>query len=202
MILYLHPDNPEQRKLKKISEELKKGAVYIFPTDTVYALISDPSSREGVEKLYNLKKMPKNKPLSYLCRDIAQASELVEHFPNTAYKTMKRLTPGPFVFILKANRNVSRFNLSSSKEKEIGIRIPDHIYLSELLKIHESALISTSVITEDEYITDIDSLEDLYGKKVSGIIDGGIVKVEMATILDFTNDDMVVVREGKGIELV
>jgi len=202
MILNLHPKNPEIRALKTISENLKNGAVYIFPTDTVYAIIADSKSKKGIEKLHELKHSDKNKPLSILCPDISTASEYVETLPNEAFKLMKRITPGPFTFILKANRNIPRWAVVNPKAKTIGIRIPESIFLQELLKVHEGTLTCTSVFTGDEYLTDINDLEDLFGNQVDAIIDGGIAKVETSTILDFTNDEMEVLREGKGFERI
>ncbi len=202
MILYLHPQNPEVRKLKQISDSLKEGGVYIFPTDTVYALIACAESRDGTEKLYNLKNLPKNKPLSLLCKDISSASKFIEYLPNSAYKLMKKFTPGPYTFILKANKLLPKPCIAHHKDRHIGIRIPDHIYLQRLLEIHSNPLTSTSVTTEDEYITNIQELEEIYGKKVDGIVDGGIVQVEVSTILDCTGDKIEVLRAGKGYEKI
>jgi tRNA threonylcarbamoyl adenosine modification protein (Sua5/YciO/YrdC/YwlC family) len=202
MILNLHPLNPEIRILKSISEKLRNGAVYIFPTDTVYAIIADSKSKQGIEKLHELKHLDKNKPLSLLCLDISTASEYVEYLPNDAFKLMKRITPGPFTFILKANKNIPRWAVVNHKAKTIGIRIPESLFLQELLKVHEGTITCTSVFTGDEYLTDINDLEDLYGNHVIAIIDGGIAKVETSTILDFTKDEMEVIREGKGFDRI
>jgi tRNA threonylcarbamoyl adenosine modification protein (Sua5/YciO/YrdC/YwlC family) len=202
MILHLHPENPEIRTLKTISEKLKNGGVYIFPTDTVYAIIADSKSKQGIDKLHELKHSDKNKPLSLLCPDISTASEYVESLPNDAFKLMKRITPGPFTFILKANKNIPRWAVVNPKAKTIGIRIPENIFLQELLKVHEGTLTCTSVFSGDEYLTDINDLEELFGNHVNAIIDGGIAKVETSTILDFTKDEMEVVREGKGFDRI
>ena len=202
MLIYLHPKNPEIRSLKDISEKLKEGAVYIFPTDTVYAMIADPISKTGVEKLYYLKEIPKNKPLSLLCYDISQVSNYVEYVPNTAYRLMKRITPGPFTFILKASKTLSKYNYSHTKNKSIGVRICDHIFIRTLLEIHGTALVSTSVFRDDEYIIDPKDLEDHFGKRCDGIVDDGIKTLEFSTIVDFTSDEMEIVREGKGFDLI
>lgn len=202
MLIQLHPKNPEIRILKNISQELKEGGVYIFPTDTVYALVSDSQSLIGLEKIFRLKNIPKTKPLSLLCPNISVASEYVDHLPNEAFKLMKKITPGPFTFILRANRKLPRATLANEKSKQIGIRIPDSIYIQELLKVHGNTLCSTSVMTEDEYITDPKELEKIYGTKVNGIIDAGILPIELSTIIDFTSDNMEIVREGKGFELL
>ncbi|MCE9500402.1 MAG: threonylcarbamoyl-AMP synthase [Leptospira sp.] len=202
MILQLHPVNPDKRKLKEISGNLIDGAVYIFPTDTVYALAADSNSKKGIEKLYVLKEINKNKPLSILCPDISTAASLVEYIPNEAFKLMKRITPGPFTFIFRANRSIPRVSLSNNKNKNIGIRIPENKLLSEFLSVHPGTITTTSVFTNDEYMTDIDDLENIYGNRTEGIIDGGIVKVEMSTVIDFTTDEMILVREGKGAERI
>ena len=202
MILYLHPDNPEVRKLKQISDRLKDGAIYIFPTDTVYAIIADANSKTAVEKIYSIKKLPKDKPLSLLCKDISMASHFIEYLPNSAYRFMKRVTPGPFTFVLKANKNLPKPSIAHHKDKQIGIRIPDHIYLQELLKIHDSPLTSTSAFSDDEFIIDIDDLESIYGNLVDGIIDGGIVKIELSTMIQIHDDSLELIRAGKGYELI
>lgn len=202
MILYLHPENPEVRRLKQISENLKSGSVYIFPTDTVYAIIADSYSKEGVEKLYNIRKLPKDKPLSLLCKDISMASEFIEYMPNSAYRMIKKIIPGPFTFIFKANKNLPKPSISQHKDKHIGIRFPDHIYLKSLLEIHNSPLTSTSASTDDQFIIDIDDLDSIYGNRVLGIIDGGIVKIETSTIIDFTKEEPIVLREGKGFDKI
>ncbi|WP_411824223.1 L-threonylcarbamoyladenylate synthase [Leptospira sp. 'Mane'] len=198
MIDYLHPINPEVRKLKQISERLKNGEIFIFPTDTVYAIIADSHSKKGVDAIYSLRKLPKDKPLSLLCKDISMASQMIEYLPNPTYKLMKKITPGPYTFILKANKNLPKPSIANSKDRHIGIRIPGHNFLEELLKIHDSPLTSTSAFTNDEFLIDIDDLETVYGNHVAAIIDGGIVKVEPSTILDCTEDQIKVIREGKG----
>ncbi|GBF43410.1 SUA5 family translation factor [Leptospira ellinghausenii] len=200
MIIYLHPENPEVRKLKQISERLKDGAIYIFPTDTVYAIIADAHSKTAVEKIYSIKKLPKDKPLSLLCKDISMASHFIEYLPNSAYRFMKRVTPGPFTFVLKANKNLPKPSIAHHKDKQIGIRIPDHIYLQELLKIHDSPLTSTSAFSNDEFIIDIDDLDTIYGNLVDGIVDGGIVKTELSTMIQINDDSIELIRAGKGFE--
>ncbi|XDD50264.1 L-threonylcarbamoyladenylate synthase [Leptospira sp. WS92.C1] len=202
MILSLHPINPEKRKLQQISDKLLEGNVYIFPTDTVYALVADSQSKLGVERLYELKNISKNQPLSLVCPNISVASNYIENLPNEAFRLMKKLTPGPFTFIIRANKHLPRVSFSNQKEKQIGIRIPDAIYLQELMKMHPNPLTSTSVFTNDEFIIKVESLEEIYGSRVEGIIDGGIVDIELSTILDVTGDKMIVLREGKGSDLL
>lgn len=202
MIEYLHAENPEIRKLKHISDNLKKGEIYIFPTDTVYAIIADANSKFGVEALYKLKKLPKDKPLSLLCKDISMASQMIEYLPNPTYRLMKKITPGPFTFILKASKNLPKPSFIHHRDKHIGLRIPGNLLLEALLNVHDAPITCTSALTDDDFIIDIDALEALYGRHVKSIIDGGIVKVETSTILDCTEDKIKIIREGLGIEKV
>ncbi len=202
MIVPLHPETPEKRTLKAISDSLKEGGVYIFPTDTVYSFLVDSQSKAGIEKLYALKDLVKHKPLSLLCSSISIASELVENLPNAAYRIMKKITPGPFTFLFKANKNIPRVSLTNQKTKSIGIRIIDHLFIQSLLAVHGGTVTGTSVYVTDEYSASAEEIDKLYGKRVNGIVDGGSVKQELSTILDFTSGDMEILREGKGIEIV
>ncbi|PJZ66909.1 threonylcarbamoyl-AMP synthase [Leptospira wolffii] len=202
MIVHLHPQNPEKRILGQISKKLSEGGVYIFPTDTVYALVADSQSHAGLEKLYKLKNIPKNQPLALLCPDISTASNYMEQMSNEAFRLMKRLTPGPYTFVVKANRHLPRVSFSNQKEKHIGIRIPDSTYLRALLEMHPNPLTSTSVFFKDEFVIDVDRIESEYGSRVDGVIDGGILELDLSTILDCTGDSITILREGKGMEQV
>ncbi len=202
MIIELHPQNPEKRVLGQISKKLSEGGVFIFPTDTVYALVADSQSHSGVEKLYKLKNIPKNQPLALLCPDISTASNYMEQMSNEAFRLMKRLTPGPYTFIAKASKHLPRVSFSNQKEKHIGIRIPKSIYLQTLMQLHPNPLTSTSVFFKDEFVIDVDMIENEYGSRVDGIIDGGILNLELSTILDCTGDSIAILREGKGMDMV
>ena len=128
------------------------------------------------------------------------ASQMIEYLPNPTYRLMKKITPGPYTFILKASKNLPKPSFAHHKDKHIGIRFPNHIYLQTLLSIHNDPITSASAFTNDEFIIDIDDLESIYGKHVTSIIDGGIVKIEMSTILDCTEDKIKVLREGLGYD--
>lgn len=201
-LIKLHPLNPEVRRLRQISDDLKSGSVFIFPTDTVYAIVADSYSKKGVESLYELKHLPKNKPLSLLCYDISMASLYIEHLPNSAYRIMKRFIPGPYTFVFRANKNLPKPSVLHQKNRQIGIRFPNHIFLQTLLSIHGNPLTSTSASLEDEFIIEPELLETTYGKHVEGIIDGGIVKAEPSTILEWEGDFFITRRVGKGFEAI
>lgn len=202
MIIPIHQVNPEKRKIKQISDDLLEGEVFIFPTDTVYALVADSNSVKAIEKLFSLKKTISEQPLTLLCKDISSVSNYILQLSDQAFKLMKKITPGPFIFLFKANKNIPRISLTNEKTKKIGIRIPDNQFLLELLKVHPNPIITTSVVLDSEFIEEPEKLENIFGKKVKAIIDGGFLITELATIIDFTSDEMMIVREGKGIEKI
>jgi len=198
MIFHLHPDNPEPRKLQTISDALEDGGVFVFPTDTVYALVADSQSKKGIDQLYDIKQISKNQPFSLLCYDIETVSSLVEELPNAIFQIMKRFTPGPYTFILKANKSVLRSSYALQKNKQIGVRIPGNTFLRHFLKLHKKPLVSTSCAAREEFFVEISELQELYEHKVKGIVDGGISEIELSTILSGLDDPITVLREGKG----
>lgn len=198
MICRVHMDNPQKRILNQISEGLLEGKIYIVPTDSVYALVADSTLHKAVNQLYQLKNLPRKKPLALLVKDIGQAAEYVDNIPNESFRLMKKIVPGPVTFVFRAGKGLPRFTLKNSNT--IGIRIPANPFLQALLETHPHPLTSTSVSTDDQYIIETEELDQEYGKKVAAIVDGGIVTVEMSTVLDMTGDVVEVLREGKKFE--
>jgi tRNA threonylcarbamoyl adenosine modification protein (Sua5/YciO/YrdC/YwlC family) len=196
MLIQTHPTNPEPRIVQQIQNGLARGGLYILPTDTAYALVASLDSPRAINEIYRLKNLPDKRPLSLLCQDVAMASHYAVNIPNPIFRFMKANTPGPFTFILKANRHVDRRGLG--KKKEVGVRIvnhPLHIALMERLDI---PLISSSLTTDDEYVTDPEELDELYGKAVEAVIDGGVRPKEVSTIIDCTEDPPHLARQGEG----
>ncbi len=201
MLLEVHPDNPEKRKIDQITTILKKGGVIIYPTDTVYAMACDLNNRKAVERMAKIKGVKLEKAnFSLICSDLSNISDYTVQFGNNIYKLMKRAFPGPYTFILNANNSVPK--LFKSKKKTIGIRVPDNIIAQTIVEALGNPLISTSVHDEaDEildYITDPELIHDRYEKLIDVIIDGGFGNNEASTIIDCTSNDPEVIREGIG----
>ena len=203
-ILYeLHPDNPQPRTIEQIVTALKKGAVMLYPTDTVYAIGCDLNVKSGVEKVRRIKQMSNDKPLTFLCSSLSNISEYAT-VSDRAYRIMKHLIPGPYTFLLPATKQVPKL-VMSPKRKTTGIRVPEHTLCQELLKTLGNPIISTSAHIPDEdgeyptmnvekaYL--FDALENQVDLIIDNQIDPGF---KVSTILDFTADEPEVVRQGLG----
>lgn len=200
MLIYIHPDNPEPRKIKQVVECLQDGGLVIYPTDTVYGLGCDIYNQKAIEKLCRLKGIkPEKMSFSFICNDLSHISEYTLNLDTPTYKLMKRALPGPYTFILKANNSIPK--LFKNNKRTVGIRIPDHAIPRAIVQELGHPIITTSIHHEDEvldYITEAYLIEERFGKLVDIIIDGGTGGIEPSTIVDCTGDEPVVLREGKG----
>jgi tRNA threonylcarbamoyl adenosine modification protein (Sua5/YciO/YrdC/YwlC family) len=200
MLLVIHPDNPDKRKIDQVIKILKKGGVIIYPTDTVYSMACDLNNRKAVERMAQIKGIKIEKAnFSLICHDLSNISDYSVQFGNNIYKMMKRALPGPYTFILNANNSVPK--LFKSKKKTIGIRVPDNNIARMLVEELGNPLISTSVNDEDEileYITDPELIHEKYENILDLVIDGGYGKNEASTIIDCTGDEPEIIREGIG----
>lgn len=200
MILQIHPDNPDKRKIDQVIAILKKGGVIIYPTDTVYSMACDLTNRKAVDRMAQIKGVKIEKAnFSLICSDLSNISDYTVQFGNNIYKLMKRALPGPYTFILNANNSVPK--IFKSKKKTIGIRVPDNNIAQTIVEQLGNPLISTSVHDDDEileYITDPELIHDKYEKLIDVVIDGGYGENEASTIIDCTSNDPEVLREGIG----
>lgn len=196
MIISLDPDYPEIWYLMDAVEIIKNGGVMAYPTDTVYGLGCDLFDKNSIERIYQIKKMPRKKDLSFICSDLKHISEYA-HLSNLAYRLMKRLLPGPYTFILPATHKVPRLMLN--KRRTVGIRIPDNKICMALLEQLGNPIISTSLtLDDDELMSDPFEIYDNYKNQIDVIIDGGVLKSEKSTVVDLTGSTPEIIREGKG----
>ncbi len=196
MIIIINPKNPQRRLIEKVVEVLKRGELIGYPTDTVYGIGCDLFNKEAIEKIYRLKKHDKNKPLSFICSDLTDISQYAQ-VSNYAYKTMKRLLPGPYTFVLGATRLVPK--IAVTKQKTVGIRVPDNPICLSIVQRLGHPIISTSVYKANEelYSTPAD-IEERYGSQLGLVIDGGVIAAEHSSVIDLTNEEPKVIRRGKG----
>ncbi len=197
MLIQIHPVNPEKRILKKIADNLKKGKIYIFPTDTVYAFVCGFDQPKAIEQLYKIKNMDEKQYLSLICKDISMAGKYARFIPDEVFKFMKSHTPGPYTFILPASKEMNRRGMG--KRKEVGIRFIKSPLFTMLFEVGEieTPFISTSVREVEAYVTHPEVLDKVYGHLVEAVIDGGPRKNLYSTIIDCT-DGMKIIRKGKG----
>jgi tRNA threonylcarbamoyl adenosine modification protein (Sua5/YciO/YrdC/YwlC family) len=196
MIITINTKNPQPRLIRKVVDVLGKGGVIGYPTDTIYGVGCDLFNPEAIRKIHRLKKMEGRKPLSFICSDLKDISRYA-YVSNYAYKMMKRLLPGPYTFILKATKLVPK--IAMTKQKTVGIRIPDNKICLKLVRELGHPIISTSVYKSDESLyNDPADIEGRFGKQLDLVIDGGVIVAEHSSIIDLTDEFPKVIRKGKG----
>ncbi len=195
--LYLDPQHPKDRIIRQAAEVLREGGVIIYPTDTVYGLGCDITNKNAIDRIYQIKGISKKQPLSFICPDLKEISRYA-HVSNRAYKAMRHLLPGPYTFVLEATHFVPK-KLLTSKKRTVGLRVPDNPVCLRLLELLGNPIISTSVTdSKGNILTDPDEIERLYGDKVDFILDVGLLASEPSTVVDFIEDEPVILRKGKG----
>lgn len=204
-IYKLHPETPQIRRIEKIRDNLRDGAVMLYPTDTVYAIGCDLTVKSAVERVRRLKQLSNEKPLTFLCSSLSSISEYA-WVSDPAYRIMKRLIPGPYTFLLPATKLVPRL-VMSPKRKTSGIRVPDHPVCQAILEALGNPVISTSAHLPDEMGNfptvglETARLFDQFEGLVDIIVDDGSEPgVQVSTILDMTGDEPTILREGLGAE--
>jgi tRNA threonylcarbamoyl adenosine modification protein (Sua5/YciO/YrdC/YwlC family) len=198
MLLHIHPDNPQDRLIDQAVDVLKKGGVIIYPTDTLYAFGCSIMSKKAVSRVCQLKGMDPDKAnLSCVCRDLKDAATYTIQVSNPVFQVMRKVLPGPYTFILKASKEVPRH--FQSRRKTVGIRIVDHPITEILLERLGHPLLSTSVpLDPDAYWVDTQAMYDRWGNQVDLMIEGGEGGLVPSTVLNCSEGDFEIVREGKG----
>ncbi len=200
MLLAVHPQTPQKRFIEQAVEVVNNDGLLIFPTDSVYALGCSAFNNRAIEKVCRiLGKKPEKANLSLICKDLSNLSEFTTPINTSTFKLMRRALPGPFTFILKANNKVPK--IFKTNKKTVGIRVPDNAICQALLAELNYPLVSASVHSEDEildYITDPDEIYERYEKLVDIMIDGGAGDNTPSTVVDCTDGDPKIIRQGKG----
>ena len=201
MLLKIYPENPNPKDIRQVVEVLKSGGIIIYPTDTVYGLGCDITNAKAVEKIARFKNVQVEKSnFSFVCSDLSHVAFYSKPVSNLAFKLLKRYLPGPFTFILNANSNVPKY--FKGKKKTVGVRIPDNSIILEIVRTLGNPIMSTSIHDDDEileYYTDPELIHEKFKDIADLVIDGGYGENVPSTIVDFTDDNPVIVRQGKGI---
>jgi tRNA threonylcarbamoyl adenosine modification protein (Sua5/YciO/YrdC/YwlC family) len=198
MLLKIHPENPQPRLIRQVVESLQKGGIIIYPTDTVYGLGCDILQQKAVERICRIKKVdPKKAQLSFVCSDLSHLSEFARPIANPVYRILKDYLPGPYTFILPASKMVPK--ILQSKKDTIGLRIPSNNIAMAIVRELGRPILSASLPGElvEDY-TDPEVMFENFRNEVDYVIDGGIGGVTPSTIIDFTGDEPLLVREGLG----
>lgn len=198
----VHPDNPQQRLLKQAAALLARGEIIALPTDSSYALACHLDDKDAVERLRRIRQVDDKHHLTLLCRDLSELANYAR-VDNKQYRLLKSATPGPYTFLLEATKEVPR-RVSHPQRKTIGLRVPDHAVLSELLMLHGEALLATTLIPPGETaaLNDAQEIRERFEKQVGGVIDAGACPSEPTTVVDLTpmgdGGEPVIIRQGRG----
>jgi tRNA threonylcarbamoyl adenosine modification protein (Sua5/YciO/YrdC/YwlC family) len=196
MLVAINNQNPQMRLIRKAVEILRNGGIIIYPTDTVYGMGCDLFNKRGIERIYEIQRRDRKQPLSFVCADLKDISRYAR-VSDDAYKIMKRLLPGPYTFILDASRAVPKIILP--KRQTVGIRVPDNRICQALVAEMGSPVISTSIKNgEGELLSDPRIIEEIFGKRVDMIIDGGIIAATPSSVISLLDEGVEVIRIGKG----
>lgn len=198
MLLRIYPENPNPREVGRVAQVLRDGGLVVYPTDTVYAIGCDALNVRAVERICKLKGVnPLKSNLSILCSNLSEVSEYAR-VSNAAFKLMKRNLPGPFTFVLPPSSHLPKIY---KNKKEVGVRIPDNSITLALIRELGNPLLTMSVHDEDEimeYTTDPELIHEKYIGVVDIVIDGGYGGLEASTVVNATDDEFTILRQGKG----
>ncbi|WP_452227012.1 L-threonylcarbamoyladenylate synthase [Lacinutrix cladophorae] len=195
----IYEENPNNKMIRKVVSVLKKGGLIIYPTDTVYGLGCDITNTKALERIARIKGVKLEKAnFSFICHDLSNLSDYVKQIDTSTFKILKRALPGPYTFILPGAKSLP---VAFKKKKTVGIRVPNNNIALEIVKELGNPIISTSIRDEDtiiEYTTDPELILEKWGNLVDLVIDGGYGDNEASTVIDFSEGDPIIVREGKG----
>lgn len=195
---YIHPDNPQVRLVRQACEMIRNGKVIVYPTDSGYSLGCQLDNKAALEQICRIRNIDKDHNFTLMCRDMSELS-VYARVDNVAFRTIKNNTPGPFTFILKATKDVPK-RVMNPKKKTIGIRVPDNNIALAILEELGEPLMSTTLILPGKEMAefDPDEIRDNLEKLVGLIIHGGYLGEQPTSVVDMSEEDMVVLREGSG----
>lgn len=192
----IEPDHPHHRLLRHAAEIVKKGGLVIYPTDTIYGLGADLFHRQAMERIFKIKKSSRHKLLSFICPDLKDIADWAR-VPDYAYRIMRRITPGPYTFVLRASANVPKILLQ--KRNTVGIRIPESAVAIGLARELGHPLLSTSVpLGAEDYYNDPAEMAERFKHEVALILDAGVLANLPSSIIDFSGSQPLILRRGAG----
>ena len=194
----VHPENPQPRLLKQAVALLEKGGVIAVPTDSSYALVCHLDDKPAADSLRRIRGVDDKHHLTLLCRDLSELANYAR-VDNRQFRLLKSATPGPFTFILEASKEVPR-RVSHPSRKTIGLRVPEHRSLQELLELHGAPFLATTLIAqgETEPMNDAQEIRERYERLIAAVVDAGACAHEPTTVVDLTESEPLLIRRGRG----
>jgi len=198
-LIKIYSDNPDPKEIQRVVNILKKGGLVIYPTDTVYGLGCDITNIKALERIARIKGVKLEKAnFSFICKDLSNLSDYVKQINTSTFKILKRALPGAYTFILPGSKNLPN---PFKKRKTVGIRVPDNSIILNLVEVLGNPIVSTSIRDEDdilEYTTDPELILEKWDNLVDVVIDGGYGDNEASTVIDLSENEPQIIREGKG----
>lgn len=196
MLLAINEENPQPRLITRVVDILERGGVIAYPTDTTYGIGCSIMSKKGIERIYSIKQREKKKPFSFICSDLSDIARYAK-VSNYQYKILKRLLPGAYTFVLPASSTVP--DLLVTKQKTVGIRIPDNILCLAIVRQLGHPIITTSANRSgEEPIGDPLSVDRELGKQLDLVVDGGILSATVSSVVSLIDDVPTILRKGMG----
>ena len=198
LFLSIHPENPQSRLIDQVTQVIEKGGLIAYPTESGYALGCLLDNKAGADRIRAIRQLPESHQLTLMCKDLSNISEYAK-VGNVQFRYLKSHLPGPYTFILPASREVPR-RLQNPKKKTIGIRVSPNKIANELLSRFDQPLISSTLLLSGEEMpmTDAWEIKETLGHALDAIVDGGFCGYEPTTVIDFTEEVPVLVRQGQG----
>ena len=199
MLLQVHPENPQPRIIKTVVENLHRGGVIIYPTDTIYGLGCDIFQHKAIERICHIKKIdPHKAQLSFICYDLSHLSDFCKHLSRSTFRLLKEHLPGPYTFILPASKQVPK--ILHNKKDTIGLRVPNNKIAREIVNELGHPLLSASLPGEAvEDYTDPEIMHENFMNEVDIVIDGGVGSTVPSTVIDCTSEEPILIRAGAGV---
>lgn len=197
-LFYIHPDNPQVRLINQAVEIIKKGGVIVYPTDSGYALGCGIGDKHAMDRIVAIRKLPENHNFTLVCSDLSEIS-IYAMVNNQAYRLIKNNVPNPYTFILTATKELPRRLMT--KRKTIGLRVPNNNIALALLQALGEPILSCSLMlpnVEDKTLSDPDEIHDLLAHQVDLVIHGGYLGESPTTVIDLSEDNPTIIREGSG----
>ena len=197
MLLSINPKNPQPRLVQQVVELLENDGVIIYPTDTVYGLGCSIYSKKAMKRLHLIKKMDPKKPLTLICSNQTQIQEYTQGIETPIFKLLRKHLPGPYTFVFRASKIVPKMMLTP--RSTVGFRWPDHPITLAIVEMLGHPILSSSLrISEDQLYDDPQEINEHFKKRVDAVVDGGSIFAEHSTIIDFSQGDPILLRQGKG----
>jgi len=196
MLLSIHPEHPQPRHISRVVKCLQDGGIIAYPTDTTYGIGCSIFNKKGIERIYLLKQRERKKPFSFICSSLSEVSRYAQ-VGNGAFKILKRYLPGPYTFVLEATREVP--DLLLTRQKTVGIRIPDNRICLEIVQMLGNPVITTSAnLTGEEPVGDPDLIDMTFGAQLDLVVDGGMLTTDVSSVVSLVADQPEILRVGIG----